>query len=95
MACGLPVIVTDQCGIAPLVEGRAGLVVPYNDRALGEALKRLLTDCDLHRRFQAQARTVAQGLSWDEPASQMETMYRKLIAKAGRGGHRPSESVVS
>ena len=95
MACGLPVIVTDQCGIAPLVEGKAGLVVPYDDRALSEALECLLTDRDLHQRFQAQARTVAQGLSWEEPARQMETMYRELIAKAERSGPRPSESVAS
>src|SRR6185312_17084828 len=34
MACGTPVIVTDQCGIAPIVDGRAGLVVPHDSRAI-------------------------------------------------------------
>ena len=29
-ACGTPVIVTNQCGIAPWIEGRAGLVVPHD-----------------------------------------------------------------
>ena len=37
-ACGTPVIVTDRCGIANIIDGQVGLVVPYNADALGEAI---------------------------------------------------------
>ena len=30
VAAGLPVLITDRCGIAPPIRGRVGLVVPYN-----------------------------------------------------------------
>ncbi|HEY6903702.1 MAG TPA: glycosyltransferase, partial [Candidatus Acidoferrales bacterium] len=39
-ACGTPVIVTDQCGVAPFV-GSAGLVVSYDTRAIERALAQL------------------------------------------------------
>jgi glycosyltransferase involved in cell wall biosynthesis len=84
MACGLPVIVTEGCGIAPYVEDRAGLVVPHDAEALRDALQRLLTDSSLCQRFGAQGPVVAQGLSWDEPVAQMETIYGDLIAERDR-----------
>ena len=81
MACGVPVIVTDGCGIAPYIKDRAGLVVPHDAEALRDALQRLLTDSSLCQRFRAQGPVVAQGLSWDEPVAQMETIYTELIAE--------------
>ena len=84
MACGTPVIVTDRCGIAPYVKGRAGLVVPHDAEALRNALQRLLTDSSLCQRFRAQGPVVAQGLSWDEPVAQMEAIYQELIAESGQ-----------
>ena len=84
MACGIPVIVTNRCGIAPYVEGQAGLVVPHDAEALRDALQRLLTDSSLCQRFRAQGPVVAQGLSWDEPVAQMEAIYQELIAESGQ-----------
>jgi poly(glycerol-phosphate) alpha-glucosyltransferase len=78
IAVGTPVIVTDQCGIAPLVRDQAGLVVPYEREALTEALWCLLTDDPLRERFRQGCRKVAETLSWDEPAAQMEQLYEAL-----------------
>ena len=43
MACGIPVIITDSCGIRSLVEGQAGLVIPPEKEALAGALRKCLT----------------------------------------------------
>lgn len=52
MAAGLPCVLSDQVGIAPDVdEFQAGSVVPCEDAALASALKQLLADADLRRRF--------------------------------------------
>jgi len=75
MACDTPVIVTDQCGIAPIVDGRAGLVVPHDSRAIAAALKKLLNDDALAGRFRDACPGVVRGLSWEQPLSQMEAIY--------------------
>ena len=78
MACGTPVIVTDQCGIAPIVEGRAGLVVPHDSRAIAAALKLLLDGGNLAGQFRDACPGVVRGLSWEQPLSQMEAIYRDV-----------------
>jgi colanic acid/amylovoran biosynthesis glycosyltransferase len=58
MACGVPVISTDVSGIPELVEdGRCGILVPERDaRALGGAIRRLLSDDGLARTFSIEGR---------------------------------------
>ena len=46
--CGTPVIVTDRCGIAPLVR-RAGLVIRHDAVELEQALRAILEDADFNR----------------------------------------------
>ncbi len=82
LSCNTPVIVTDRCGIAPLVEGRAGLVVPYDRKALQEGLARLLEDAVLRECLRAGCAQVARNLSWDEPVAAMENLYAELRAQA-------------
>lgn len=81
MVCGTPVIVTDQCGIAPIVDGRAGLVVPHDSRAIATALKLLLDGGSLAGEFRDACPSVVRGLSWEQPLSQMETIYREVISE--------------
>jgi glycosyltransferase involved in cell wall biosynthesis len=84
VACGTPVIVTDRCGIAPLVDQRAGLVVPHDRAALQAGLVRLLGDDALRRRLQAGCQEVALALAWDEPLTVMEKIYQELVAEGQR-----------
>jgi len=79
MACGTPVIVTDQCGIAPIVEGRAGLVVPHDSRAIASALGMLLDNSGLASQFRDGCPSVVRGLSWERPLSEMEAIYRDAV----------------
>ncbi len=37
VAAGTPVIVTEGCGVAPLLAGTAGIVVPHNAAAISQA----------------------------------------------------------
>jgi glycosyltransferase involved in cell wall biosynthesis len=81
IACGTPVLVTDRCGIAPMIGQRAGLVVPHECAALEAGMARILND----RAFAAQLREgcneVKSSLSWAEPLAQMEALYQAIISE--------------
>lgn len=79
MACHVPVIVSDACGISSLVDGKTGLVIPPRTDAIAEALRRMLEDKDLYGRFKAACREVADQLSWDALAAQMELHYVQVL----------------
>ncbi len=81
VACGTPVLVTDRCGIAPLVDQRAGLVVPHDRAALEHGLASILDDPALAARLREGSKGVASSLSWAEPLAQMESLYEGLIAE--------------
>jgi glycosyltransferase involved in cell wall biosynthesis len=81
IACGTPVLVTDRCGIAPIVDRGAGLVVPHDCAALEAGLAKILDDPAFAARLRGECRGVANSLSWAEPLAQMETLYQKLISE--------------
>lgn len=81
MACGVPVVITNACGIRSLVEGRAGLVIaPGENEELAEALRLLLHDKTLYARFKEGCRQVADQLSWSRLTEQMEDYYAEVLA---------------
>jgi glycosyltransferase involved in cell wall biosynthesis len=80
VAAGTPVIVTDQCGIAPLLADVAGLVVPHDQAALARAMECLLTESNLHARLAAGCSTATARLGWEEPVQEMEAIYEGLVA---------------
>lgn len=86
MACGVPVIITDACGIRSLVEGQGGLVIPPEKQALTDALRKMLTDKILYARFKASCTRLAGQLGWDRLTEQMEGYYAKVVAEAN-GAH--------
>jgi glycosyltransferase involved in cell wall biosynthesis len=79
MVSGTPVIVTDQCGIAPMIANRAGLVVPYDSAAISSAMKTLLEDDSAAARFRHGCAAVVSELSWDEPVSEMIELYSEAL----------------
>jgi glycosyltransferase involved in cell wall biosynthesis len=84
VACGTPVLLTDRCGIAPLIQDRAGLVAAFDRAAFGKALAQLLDDDELRNRLRTGCAEVALSLTWDEPLDQMESIYSAAIASAHR-----------
>jgi len=85
VTCGTPVIVTENCGIAAHLAGRAGLAVAHDAEALGGALARVLGDVALRERLAAGCAEVTASLGWDEPVAEMEALYQTLAGEAGKG----------
>ena len=80
IAFGVPVIVTNSCGIRSLVEGQAGIVIDPDQTALARAIRDLIHDRALYARFQEGCRRVAQQLSWSRLSEQMEAHYNTMMA---------------
>jgi glycosyltransferase involved in cell wall biosynthesis len=78
VAAGTPVIVTRDCGIAPMLADVAGLAVAHQAEAVSQALTRVLSDRELHARLVAGCRGIASQLGWEEPIRRMEELYAKL-----------------
>jgi glycosyltransferase involved in cell wall biosynthesis len=79
VAAGTPVVVTDKCGIAPLLADVAGLVAKHDPTAIAQALARVLWEPGLHAKLSAGCGRVAARLNWDEPAREMENLYGQLV----------------
>lgn len=80
VAAGTPVIVTEKCGIAPLLAEEAGLVVRHDETALLEALERILSDSELRGRLAAGCASVTSRLEWGAPVLEMEALYAMLAS---------------
>jgi glycosyltransferase involved in cell wall biosynthesis len=78
VAAGTPVVVTEQCGIAPLLANVAGLVVRHDQNDLAHAIDDLLYNAVHYRTLQQGCSTVVQNLGWDQPLREMETLYARL-----------------
>jgi glycosyltransferase involved in cell wall biosynthesis len=79
IACGTPAIVSDRCGIAPLVNQRAGLVTSYDSGAVARTLNDLLENASLYQRLRAGCPQVADEISWDRLVGGIERSYQEAI----------------
>jgi glycosyltransferase involved in cell wall biosynthesis len=84
IAASTPVIVTERCGIAPLLKNVAGLVVAHDAAAIAEALERVLTEQGLYSKLRAGCAEVTARLGWEEPARAMESLYAGLLESETR-----------
>lgn len=80
MAFGVPVIVTNSCGIRSLVNGQAGLVIEPDKDALAEGIRNLIHDKALYARLKQGCRRVTDQLSWSRLTEQMESHYVNAMA---------------
>lgn len=81
VAAGTPVIVTEHCGIAPLLKDRAGLIVRHEEVELRNALIRLLEHEDAYKSLQQGCRAAMANLGWDQPLDEMEYSYSRLARR--------------
>ena len=81
VAMGTPVIVTDQCGIAPLLKDVAALVVKHDEKELSGALARLLKDNVLLTKLKEGCTIAYRQLGWEEPLAAMESAYQRLATR--------------
>jgi glycosyltransferase involved in cell wall biosynthesis len=78
VAAGTPVIVTDQCGIAPLLDGVAGIVVKHSASSISETMFNLLNYPAVYAQLKNGCATAVQRLDWGLPTRRMDSLYRKL-----------------
>ena len=85
VAAGKPVVSTAFPHAVELLSGGAGLLVPQRDSvALGEALRRVLTEPGLAEDMAAEARRLAPSLLWPAVATEYVDLARTLTAAATR-----------
>ncbi len=92
-ACGTPSLASDSPGLRDSVRhGETGYLVAHGDAdALAERMLQLAGDPDLMERLGAQARSFAEGLSWEHAADATERWMQSMTGPAGpRASPRPS-----
>jgi glycosyltransferase involved in cell wall biosynthesis len=80
-AAGTAVVVTDRCGVAELLEGRAALVTPCDADAIRDAIRQLLDDDALRASLGAGGQAVARETTWDAVAERQEALYELALAR--------------
>lgn len=82
MASGMPVITTETCGMADVVEHEFNglLVRPADARAIVDAVIRLANSDDLRRELGENARATMKRYTWERAARQLEALYRRVLA---------------
>jgi glycosyltransferase involved in cell wall biosynthesis len=80
-AAGTVPVVTDRCGIAELIDESSGVVVPYDDGALAEAIAALLADPARRARLALGARALAERWSWNHVAEVQEALYERAVRR--------------
>jgi len=79
-AVGTPVIVTENCGVAPLLAD-GGRVIAHEEEALRKALGELLQNEPMRERLGRNAMAAAGTIGWEGPVQEADALYRKLAEK--------------
>jgi glycosyltransferase involved in cell wall biosynthesis len=90
LAVGRAVVVTDTCGLAPMVrEEGCGRVVDASPEALEAAVREWLADPQEQARSSARALAVARGrFSMEAVAGQLEDVYAEAVSASDRAKQR-------
>jgi len=83
MAAGVPVILTDRCGIAPLLLHRGAIGIPHNREDLTDALHAVLDQPGARDQLAAGCVEAARSLSWSTPLDEIEALYASVVAQSG------------
>jgi glycosyltransferase involved in cell wall biosynthesis len=86
MATGMPVVTTNTCGMADVVEGEVnGLLVPAADgEKLAEGIERLCQSIDLRQRLGLAGQETMRRYTWERVTKQLENIFA-LAVRTGRG----------
>jgi glycosyltransferase involved in cell wall biosynthesis len=81
-ALGVPVVVSDRCGIAELLRDGGGEIISYDEEELRIALARVLGDRSRREALGEQGRAVAEKWSWEHVVELQEALYEKALDRA-------------
>ena len=83
MAAGIPVITSNRSAL-PEVAGDAALLVdPYDNEALGQALRELTINLDLCRELTRRGTARARTFTWEKAVRETWDVYRTVLAEPG------------
>jgi len=83
-ACGTPVIITDRCGIADIVD-KVGCVVEYDKDQLRDAMFKIWSEEELRRKLGVEGgRLVREEFGWDKIVRRLESIYERTHLKINR-----------
>ncbi|MEW6285002.1 MAG: glycosyltransferase [Chloroflexota bacterium] len=78
----VPMVITESVEIAHLLKDRAAEVVPFDATSFAEAMRRVLSDADLSRKYQAGcAELMREAFSITATVDRLEQLYRELLAR--------------
>jgi glycosyltransferase involved in cell wall biosynthesis len=81
LACGTPVIVTNNCGVSEWISGDVGYIVESNEEELCNALSDVLQNEQLSRKLGSNGKTlVEKEFGWDKGILQLEELYEAVIS---------------
>jgi glycosyltransferase involved in cell wall biosynthesis len=78
-SAGVPVVVTDRCGVAELLDGHGAIVIAYDGDELEATLARLLNDAPLRRKIGDAGHARTAEYSWPVIATLQESIYRDVV----------------
>jgi glycosyltransferase involved in cell wall biosynthesis len=79
MACGTPVIASNQSSL-PEVVGEAGLLVdPYDVAALATAMSQVLSDTNLQKQLAKAGQEQAKKFTWEGMATKLLELYQQIL----------------
>ena len=79
-ALGVPVVVSDRCGVAELL-GDGALVIGYSQHELREAIARLLADRELRADLGRRGREIAAAWPWARVVRLQEELYERVLGR--------------
>lgn len=80
LMCGTPVVATDRCGVADWLNNRGGYSVPFDSVALRQALKMMLANEGVRRKFGVEGRRlVLEQFTWAGVIDRVEGVYREAL----------------
>jgi len=79
-ACGTPVIITEGCGITNVIDRNAGLVVPYDEDKMADAIALLLSDQQMRTRMGERGKLlIRERFNWKTIVDQLEDIYKGCL----------------
>jgi len=88
MACGVPVILSQGCGISALVDQeKSGLVVAVDVDAVSNAIRAVLSDVALYAKLREGCKRLTAQLDWEQLAAQMEQAYLAVSSNLHKHGY--------
>lgn len=79
VACGTPVILTENCGVADYLGNEVGLVTKPSIRSLSESLLEILLDDKTQQFFRDNCKTVVKKFNISTIGAEFEELYKNLV----------------